>query len=185
MELKYWADKALEEKTLPKEDSGTAVSNFPEPDNIVSFDEARKIKEEEQAREDKEIDDFFAAEEQISSRKSIAKYIFVDGLLGIPLLTVCDLIISALVALFFVLSVALVLSCIGLFIGGLIALGLGFTIVAERVPTGLAMIAASVLALAASFILLMLAYVFGLKLMPWIAKLAGKLENKLHLFRTK
>lgn len=204
MQFKYWDEKAKEENSVNtfsateenfvtvSEDIVEAVSDITEeaeikePEssaNIVSFDDAKKVKEEEKEYEQQEIDEFFKTEEKKEKKSRTAKYIFVDGLLGIPFLTVCDLIISAFVALFFVVAVAFLAAFIVVLCGSVLTIGFGFTVLPGRIPTGLALVAIGILALAISLLFFLLAIAFGLRVMPWTAKLAVRLENKIHLFR--
>lgn len=182
MQLKYWADKALEENRDTSETPVVPEVNEINNTEIVYFEEKLREKQEEEY-EQKEIDEFFEKEEKKASKGSIAKYIFVDGLLGIPFLTICYLIISSFVALFFVMAVAFLAASVGLIAISPLMFSIGFGIIAARTASGLATVAAAVLTIAAGLVFLLLATLFGLRIMPWTAKLAVKLENKLHLFR--
>lgn len=182
MQLRYWEDKAREEElrdAVPPCEQPTK-----EPDNIVDFTEVLQVKEEEKELEKKEIEEFLENEARKERKSNTAKYIFVDGLLGIPFLTVCYLVISAFVALMFVISVSLLALFAALTVGAVLMTGIGIAILPGRVPTALATIATGILMLAMALICLLLSALFGLKIMPWTAGLCGRLEKKLHLFRT-
>lgn len=150
--------------------------------NIVDLSQVRKVKEEEEAKEQLEIDEFFEKEEKKLTTGKVFKYIFVDGLLGIPLLTVFDLITGCFIALFAAIAILLLGSSLAVMAAALFTIALGAVNVISIPVSGIYLFGTALLTAAVSLILLLISVFFAVKAIPFAAKVAGRFEKKLNLF---
>lgn len=161
----------------------------PEPETetqIVDFQEIRRDREDSD-RQNREIDEFFAEEERQSHgegrRKSIARLIFVDGLLGVPLLVLAYVAAAGFLLIFGAVTAALFIAGLALMVGAVIVICNSFRIFSVNTPTALVCIGASVAAVGIGLLLWLLCLLTANKLLPFIFRLPLKLEKKLRLFK--
>ncbi|MBQ3912617.1 MAG: hypothetical protein II694_06570 [Lachnospiraceae bacterium] len=153
---------------------------------IVDLQEIRRDREDTD-RQNREIDEFFAEEERLSRgegrRKSIARLIFVDGLLGVPLLVLAYVAAAGFLLIFGAVIAALFIAGLALMIGAVIVICNSFRIFSVNTPTALVCIGASVAAVGIGLLLWLLCLLTANKLLPFIFRLPLKLEKKLRLFK--
>jgi uncharacterized membrane protein len=161
----------------------------PEPETetqIVDLQEIRRDREDSD-RQNREIDEFFAEEERQSRgegrRKSTARLIFVDGLLGVPLLVLAYVAAAGFLLIFGAVTAALFIAGLALMIGAVIVICNSFRIFSVNTPTALVCIGASVACVGIGLLLWLLCLLTANKLLPFIFRLPLKLEKKLHLFK--
>ena len=171
---------SAETAELPKDITGT-------PENVTSVADAAENAASVTEAAEKDISDAEAAAAENATPGSLStgrilRCIFLDGLLGIPALTVGYLIISAFVAAFAVLAVIFLLGAAALLLAALGALTFGLINIISQTDMSLICIGSAFIGLAAAALFLMLAALTGLRLVPAVAGLCGRLEAKLNLF---
>lgn len=159
----------------------------PETDTqIVDLQEIRRDREDND-RQNREIDEFFAEEERQNSgegrHKSTARLIFVDGLLGVPLLVIAYIAAAAFLLIFGAVTAALFIAGLAVMIAAVIVICNSFRIFSVNLPTALVCIGASVAAFGIGLLLWLLCLLTANKLIPFIFRLPLKLEKKLRLFK--
>ena len=165
-----------------------AEESFEEPTSateIVDLNEVRKERDD-QARIDHEVEEFFASEqaqEQVPRKNRIAKYIFVDGLLGIPFMAVFSILISVLVVVF-ALSAAVLLAASLAMIAGAVLLAV-YSVGALKInpQTGVLGIGAAFALIGLGLFIFVLSIIIASRLVPFIGSLVDRLALKLRLFR--
>ncbi|MCR5427433.1 MAG: hypothetical protein K6F16_00400 [Lachnospiraceae bacterium] len=167
--------------------SDTEFKAEPETETqIVDLQEIRRDREDND-RQNREIDEFFAEEERQSlgegRRKSTARLIFVDGLLGVPLLVLAYVAAAGFLLIFGAVTAALFIAGLALMIGAVIVICNSFRIFSVNTPTALICIGASVACVGIGLLLWLLCLLTANKLLPFIFRLPLKLEKKLRLFK--
>lgn len=116
-------------------------------------------------------------------KKSTARKIFVDGLLGIPFITVVLILISTLVAALTIITIGLGAGTIAGFGATLLSIAYSFISFSSTVSTALIILSAGLVLGAVSFLLMILTALLGGKAIPAVAGLYVSIVKKLHLFR--
>ncbi len=154
---------------------------------IVDLQEIRRDREDN-ARFNREVDEFFEEEERNAAgaeikKKSLARKIFVDGLLGIPLLIATYLVAAAFLVLFALITAAFFVVGLAVLIGAVIVITNSFRIFSVNVPTALVCIGASIAAIGLGLMLFILCLLTAKYLLPLIIRLPIAFEKKLRLFK--
>ncbi len=154
---------------------------------IVDLQEIRRDREDN-ARINREVDEFFEEEERMAAeqgikKKSLARKIFVDGLLGIPLLIASYLVASAFLVFFALITAAFFVAGLAVLIGAVIVITNSFRIFSVNVPTALVCIGASIAAIGLGLILFILCLLTAKNVLPLIIRLPIAFEKKLRLFK--
>ena len=178
------ADFALSEDT-----AGTEIDTPVPETEIVDLQEIRRDREDND-RMNREVEEFFAEEERQNhsegaetKKKSSAGMIFVDGLLGVPLLVISYIVTAAFLMLFAALTAAFFAAGLALLMGAVIVICNSFRIFSVNVPTALVCIGASIAAIGMGLMMFLLCLLTAQKLIPFTVKLPVKLEKKLRLFK--
>lgn len=116
-------------------------------------------------------------------KKSVARCIFVDGLLGLPFITVMLIIISALVAVFTIVTLVCGFGALAAFGGSILAIAYAFISFGSAVASALFMLGTGLVLGALSCLLIVTTALLGSRCVPFIASLYVRLVKKLHLFR--
>jgi uncharacterized membrane protein len=175
-----------EQESEAETSSGTAEQETETETQIVDFQEIRRDREDSD-RQNREIDEFFAEEERqsrgVGRRKSTARLIFVDGLLGVPLLVLAYVAAAGFLLIFGAVTAALFIAGLAIMVGAVIVICNSFRIFSVNTPTALVCIGASVAAVGIGLLLWLLCLLTANKLLPFIFRLPLKLEKKLRLFK--
>ena len=156
---------------------------------IFDLQEIRRDREDSD-RMNREVEEFFAEEEGLrgaedgdAKKKSIARMIFVDGLLGVPLLVLSYIVTAAFLLVFAALTAAFFVAGLALLMGAVIVICNSFRIFSVNVPTAIVCIGASIAAIGFGLMMFLLCLLTARKLIPFTVKLPVKLEKKLRLFK--
>ena len=172
------------------EDTAGTESDTPVPETeIVDLQEIRRDREDND-RMNREVEEFFAEEDGRSfaeggetKKKSISRMIFVDGLLGVPLLVIAYIVTAAFLLAFAALTAVFFVAGIAMLMGAVIVICNSFKIFSVNVPTALVCIGASIAVIGLGLMMFLLCLLTAQKLIPFTVKLPVKLEKKLRLFK--
>jgi uncharacterized membrane protein len=160
-----------------------------EETRIFDIQEIRRDREDND-RMNREVEEYFAEEERQyasgdgeTKKKSVARLIFVDGLLGIPLLVISYIVTAAFLLAFAVLTAAFFAAGLALLMGAVTVICNSFRIFSVNVPTALVCIGASIAAAGIGLMMFLLCLLTARKLIPFTVKLPVRLEKKLRLFK--
>ncbi len=182
MTLKYWEDQAKKELTLPA--SAKSVPEIAKPDvktEIIDLNEA-KTDIEIKRQNDREVDEYFENEEQNYKPKSVGRMIFVDGLFGVPFLLIMDILITVLVILTGIVSIALAGGTLAVFAGSVYTMIHAFGNIISNTGDSVVIIGCCIAGLGICGLLLMATSFFMLKAIPFVSGLYRKFFRKLGLF---
>ena len=181
-------EKLTEPDILEETLAGPDVPEEAVPETeIVDLQEIRRDREDN-SRIEREVAEFFEEEERMSSegevkKKSLARKIFVDGLLGIPLLIVTYVAAAAFIVLCALITAVLFAAGLALLIAAVIVITNSFRIFSVNVPTALVCIGASVAAVGVGLMLFILCLLTAKYALPFIIRLPIDFEKKLGLFK--
>lgn len=185
MTFKYWEYRSEIEKELPvqseneikKELSEQSETEKAVTDAIASVSEkiAESINEEIPVQADETT--------VVKPKKSTARKIFVDGLLGVPFLIVMLVIISALVAAMTTVTIALGAGTLACLCASLLSIAYSFIAFGSVISTGLILLSAGLIFGAICCLTLILTCLAGGKAVPFIGGWYIKIVKKLNLFK--
>ncbi len=186
-----------EQLTAATESNETSSDISASQTEIVDLSEVRK-EHDDRERLSREVEEFFEEEEKKEKAQNllpesgakernragrILKYIFVDGLLGIPFLAAVCVLISVLVVIFSLISTALFVGAIACVAGAVLLIINSFSTVGIHPQTGFFTFGASLAIIGIGLLLFVLAVLVASKVVPFIASLVDRLARKLRLFR--
>ena len=183
-----------ETEVISETEPETEITLETEPETeIVDITEVRK-EHDDRERINREVDEFFEEEAKRDSvpveendKKNgvgkILKYIFVDGLLGIPFLAIVCVLVSVLVVAFSLISTVLFVGALACVAGAVILIINSFTTVGIHPQTGFFTFGASLALIGIGLLLFVLAILVSSKVVPFIASLVDRLARKLRLFK--
>lgn len=185
-ETRIAAEETAEEQTVYETEETEEERNEPEkenPEKEEKTEEQNAPETEEIKKEQNDSQSEALVDGQNNSKKHIAKYIFIDTLLGIPALAISYTLLTALIAVMFVLSIVFTVAFAVITGGFLCLIGYMFVKLLTQPIAAITLLGIDLILGGFGVLLLFEGVIIGFIFIPKLTGLYKKISTSLHLYK--